>query len=212
MNNKKHINLTPHPLKGNKLSDEHKQKIGDALRGRKNEPMSEEQKNKISESLKGRKKGPMSEEQKIKLSLAHMGQPSSEKQKRATSEKLKELWNDPEHRKKRSGSISLALKEAWEDPLFRILHSGKYHTRWKEEEDYSGKYNKFFLNHGVTRQHILERDNHACQNCSRCILYCHYAIHHIDLDKKNDNPDNLITLCNSCHSKLHSIEREWLKR
>lgn len=50
---------------------------------------------------------------------------------------------------------------------------------------------------------ILERDNHECQN-----PYCKHLskilnVHHIDYDKKNSSPKNLVTLCNSCHTKTN---------
>lgn len=31
--------------------------------------------------------------------------------------------------------------------------------------------------------------------------------HHIDYDRSNNNPDNLIVLCYLCHKKIHSIEK-----
>lgn len=32
-----------------------------------------------------------------------------------------------------------------------------------------------------------------------------YAVHHIDMDRNNNKTTNLITLCASCHQKLHGI-------
>ena len=37
------------------------------------------------------------------------------------------------------------------------------------------------------------------------------CIHHIDYDKKNNNPENLITLCNSCHTKTNIKNRDYWK-
>ncbi len=47
---------------------------------------------------------------------------------------------------------------------------------------------------------VLERDHYKCQKCGKD----EHHIHHIDWDKKNNTPENMITLCNSCHKKLHS--------
>jgi len=47
---------------------------------------------------------------------------------------------------------------------------------------------------------IFERDNYVCQFCKKKGI----LIHHIDKDNKNNNPNNLICLCNKCHLKLHS--------
>ncbi len=53
------------------------------------------------------------------------------------------------------------------------------------------------------KQSILERDNYICQ-CPDCKQKSDkLAVHHIDYDKQNNNPENLITLCPSCHSKTN---------
>ncbi len=53
----------------------------------------------------------------------------------------------------------------------------------------------------LLKQIILERDNYTCQdpNCAGNHKKLH--IHHIDYDKKNNNSENLITLCALCHGK-----------
>ncbi|MBV5347946.1 HNH endonuclease [bacterium] len=61
------------------------------------------------------------------------------------------------------------------------------------------------------KESILERDNNTCQN-----PYCYkkvtdLTIHHIDYDKKNCHPSNLITVCRSCNSKAN-IDRHWHTR
>ena len=37
------------------------------------------------------------------------------------------------------------------------------------------------------------------------------AIHHIDYDKTNNIPLNLVTLCNSCHTKTNYNRVPWVK-
>ena len=58
------------------------------------------------------------------------------------------------------------------------------------------------------KKSIKERDGYRCQNpycsCNGGIL----CIHHIDFNKKNCNPNNLITVCNSCNSFANK-DREW---
>lgn len=65
------------------------------------------------------------------------------------------------------------------------------------------------------RDSIRQRDNFTCQEC-----YIHQdeldgfhkklAVHHIDYDKNNLNPDNLIILCDSCHSKTNINRSYWM--
>ena len=55
---------------------------------------------------------------------------------------------------------------------------------------------------------IRERDNNICQNpyCFKTNSKLH--IHHIDYDKKNCHPNNLITICGACNSRANK-DREW---
>jgi len=46
------------------------------------------------------------------------------------------------------------------------------------------------------RAHILYRDNFQCQ---RCHSHKQLEIHHQDSNPSNNNIDNLLTLCKSCH-------------
>jgi hypothetical protein len=53
------------------------------------------------------------------------------------------------------------------------------------------------------RKYIRHRDNNRCQNplCEhKNFVQC---VHHIDGDKLNCSPSNLITLCKICHQKIH---------
>lgn len=55
---------------------------------------------------------------------------------------------------------------------------------------------------------IRERDNNICQNpyCFKTTQKLH--IHHIDYNKQNCHPSNLITICGACNSRAN-IERDW---
>ncbi len=55
---------------------------------------------------------------------------------------------------------------------------------------------------------MCDRDNNECQNPSCRGISEKLMIHHIDYDKKNCPPSNLITLCNSCNSRAN-FNREW---
>jgi len=55
------------------------------------------------------------------------------------------------------------------------------------------------------REQIRYRDGYKCQICSMPEVESNrrLTVHHIDCDKENINIDNLVTLCTSCHTKLH---------
>jgi hypothetical protein len=56
---------------------------------------------------------------------------------------------------------------------------------------------------------IRERDNFECQNPD-CRKNCDtLTIHHIDYNKKNCKPINLITLCNSCNARANFNRDFW---
>lgn len=65
-----------------------------------------------------------------------------------------------------------------------------------------------------TRKEIYERDNWTCQECGK---KCHgnnnhdkIQCHHIDYNKNNCSPENLITLCVSCHCKTNFKKKDWV--
>jgi len=61
------------------------------------------------------------------------------------------------------------------------------------------------------RRSIRERDHYTCQLCGELQGDRVLDVHHIDYDKKNCNPDNLITLCRGCHSKTGFDRQRWIK-
>ena len=66
--------------------------------------------------------------------------------------------------------------------------------------------------HGETlgwnaREYVLFRDNHECQCCHGKSKDKILEVHHIESRKTGgDAPNNLITLCSTCHKKLHKGE------
>ncbi|GAJ24764.1 unnamed protein product, partial [marine sediment metagenome] len=57
------------------------------------------------------------------------------------------------------------------------------------------------------KRSIRERDHYICQLCSN------YGnnVHHIDYNKKNSNPTNLINLCRGCNLKVNHNRKGWIK-
>jgi hypothetical protein len=65
------------------------------------------------------------------------------------------------------------------------------------------------------KKQIRKRDNYTCQLCGIPQNGIKLAIHHIDYNKKNSHPNNLISLCSSyadknhCHSKTNHNRDYW---
>ena len=60
------------------------------------------------------------------------------------------------------------------------------------------------------RKPILQRDNYLCQSCKRKgILTAANIVDHIvsKANKGTDEPDNLETICDTCHKKKTATER-----
>lgn len=72
-------------------------------------------------------------------------------------------------------------------------------------EDYQNGEQKGFWN---VREYVLFRDNHTCQICKGKSKDTVLEVHHIIPRSKcgTDRPDNLITLCRTCHERLHKGE------
>lgn len=81
--------------------------------------------------------------------------------------------------------------------------TGSNHPNWNggsSFEPYSREWTRDL------KKKIRELDNHTCV-CGKTGK----PVHHIDYDKKNCNPDNLITLCNSCHGKTNHNREYWIE-
>lgn len=60
------------------------------------------------------------------------------------------------------------------------------------------------LNFWNIREYVLHRDNHICQCCKGKSKDNILNVHHIESRKIGGNaPNNLITLCETCHTKYH---------
>ena len=68
------------------------------------------------------------------------------------------------------------------------------------------------LNFWNVREYVLFRDNHICQCCKGKSKDKVLNVHHIESRKTGgDAPNNLITLCETCHAKYHDGEIELSK-
>lgn len=80
---------------------------------------------------------------------------------------------------------------------------GKNHPKWRggvSIKPYGLEFNN------KLRKTIRKRDRFTCQTCGRGErnLEQKLDVHHIDSDKKSNNLSNLVSLCKSCHAKIHA--------
>jgi len=55
------------------------------------------------------------------------------------------------------------------------------------------------------------KDSHVCQNPKCWFKKVRLSVHHIDYDKENCRPSNLITLCISCNARANTNRIFWEK-
>ena len=98
---------------------------------------------------------------------------------------IKYKWQDKELRKKYSKILSGKNNPNYKDGLSREPYPMQFNEKLKEK--------------------IRDRDNYKCQlcDCSEIENNRKLDIHHIDYDKQNINPENLISLCNKCNAKVN---------
>jgi hypothetical protein len=53
------------------------------------------------------------------------------------------------------------------------------------------------------KKRIKIRDNYTCQCCYSGYSTENLDVHHIDRDMYNNEPENLVTVCKSCHKGIH---------
>jgi hypothetical protein len=181
---------------GRHLTEEHKRKIGLVHKGKK---VSNETKLKMSLAKKGKPgttKGKLlSPEHKQKMSLAKKGKHHTLETKLKMSlshkGKLKGIPKSEEHKLK----MSLAQKGEKGSNWQGGISTFPYPFDWTD----------------TLKESIRQRDNYICQECGihQDELDRKLQVHHIDYNKNNLNPTNLISLCTSCHMKTNYYRDKW---
>ncbi len=205
--------------KNRKFSNEHIEKLSEA---KKNSTLSQEHKNNISKALIGHKGW----NKDIK-------QTEESNRKRSESMKGKNTWmkgrtQTPESNKKRSlklkgrkgkspnletkNKISIGLKEFYKDKKGTMYGvCGPDHPSWK-----GGIAAEPYCDIWIDRDYkkdVKSRDNHSCQNpdCWHTTDHLSLCLHHIDYNKLNCHPWNLITVCFSCNARANKDRENWTK-
>jgi endogenous inhibitor of DNA gyrase (YacG/DUF329 family) len=218
------------PMFGKHLSEETKKKLSDANKGENNpnygKHRSEETKKKISDANKH-----PSEETRKKMSDAHRGKHRSEETRKKISE-AKKGGNNPNYGKHRSEETKKKIsdtnkgKRRSEETKKKMsdVQKGKHlseETRKKISDATKGENNPNYKDGNSLKefkdayglepeewkklaQQIRIRDKFICQYCGKKNAT---DVHHIipRRIKIDNSPDNLITLCKSCHQKVEHL-------
>jgi len=151
------------------------------------------------------KKGIFSLETRKKISEAQKGNKKrlGKYHNEETKNKIRFKKLGSKHTEKTKKKMSLAHKG--KQPKNSINWKGKNHPHWKG----GISFNPYPVDWTKTlKRSIRERDKYTCQICGKePSIYCH----HIDYNKLNCNPENLITLCHSCHTKTNFNRNYWIE-
>ena len=204
-----------HSTKGQKRSRKTKNKIRISLKNRK---FSKKRCKNISKGLTGRKipskickkmsiairKRFQNPEEHKKLSIAAKKRWENPKERKRIGKSIKKRWQKPGERER----MSKARIEKLKDPKELKKISGENNGNWKggiSFEFYSCVFNN------QLKESIRKRDNYICQLCNKKQNKRKLDIHHIDYNKKNCNPKNLISLCRSCHAETSYNRKVWVR-
>ena len=95
-------------------------------------------------------------------------------------------------------------------PIYNIIvETASFDIQKLRNKDISGKEYQEGEQLGFSnvREYVLYRDNHTCQCCHGKLKDNILQVHHIESRKTGGNaPNNLITLCKTCHTKYHNGE------
>lgn len=200
---------------------------------------SEETKEKKRKKLKGRSYVELHGEEEAKEIIEKKrqsltGYKQSEEHRKKNGENKRKYFADPENRKRQSRRLKeffateegiearksagermrLFMKNRYEQGFVSSMkgRTGERHPNWHGGPalgDYPLNFNE------ELKTFIKTRDNYICQLCGKTEidekkeLDRGLAVHHIDHDRQNCEPENLITLCCSCNSKVNYSREFW---
>lgn len=181
-------------LAAQNMSNEHKTKMSLAAMGRK---VSRETRKKISITNIGNKPwnkgktGIYSDEHKQKLSIANSGK-NNPMFGKIMSRKTREKMSIAQKNRSKELELKMAIGRM-------KCRTDNYCDAWSDLEYKKDCRKNYCEICGIKEKKTKGKDGR---------LFSNLVLHHKDLNGKNCNPDNLPTLCRSCHAKLHQSLRK----
>ncbi len=174
--------------------------------------LSKEHKRKIGEANKGRK---FSDEHIQKLRESHLGIKHSRWRRKRAAKRALAQWQNPNFAQKQSEAHKgYSLTEEHKKKI-GLANKGEKHGNWlggKSFEPYGEDWTEDL------RESIRKRDGYICQMHGCGIhqdelngFHKKMDIHHIDYNKDNLDPRNLITLCRKCHVNTNVNRSYWIE-
>jgi len=130
--------------------------------------------------------------------------------------------NHPFYGKKHSEETIKKMSETHKGKKLSLKHKKKISEAEKGIKNWNWRGGISFEPYGIEfnnslKELIRERDKYRCQQCFRHQdeLYDKNGkkyslnVHHIDYDKQNNSPDNLISLCRNCHTQTNYTRNNW---
>jgi hypothetical protein len=221
--------MKEHPLSGRKQSPEHIRRRVEAV-AKKRAAWTEEQKAAFAEKIR-KANDRRSPEQKERFKYCNVGREPWCKGKKIPQISGKNHWNYGNNMPQESiEKIRLSLTGKKQSPeLIRkrfaaragyrhtpeskakigMANRGENNGMWEggvsREEYPAGFWQKNF------RESIRERDSRKCRICEGEENGKGHDIHHIDYNKRNIDPLNLVALCHKCHGKTNYNREGWIK-
>ncbi len=196
------------PRRGSHLSEEQRAVLREAHTG---ERMSDAARAKMSISHTGK---PLSTATREKMSAIRKGKHVNQPHTAAATEKRRLAQVGRHHRAETLVKLGHISTARWNDPAYRENNvmsrpRGNRHYNWQggaSRRLYPSDWTK------ALRQSIRRRDCFACQVCGVHQSKAPLHVHHVDRDKTNGDPRNLVSLCCSCHATIHlRYEKFWME-
>lgn len=183
----------------------HIRSISESHLGKKRKPFSEEHKRNMSEVQKG-KIIPIETREKMSEAMRGENNPNYGKH---PSEETRQRMSEAQSGSKKSLSTKQKMSESRRGEKNNMYgRRDEKAPNWKggiSFEPYPITFNRELK--GLIRQ----RDGYQCQLCRmpECENINKLDVHHIDYNKKNCLPSNLISLCKRCNAKVNYNREYW---